>query len=277
MAAIAAGALLLAVLAAGIISNPPLILSVPLGIVAGVLLGLSLWRRSWELPLHIASAVLLAIVAWWTEHRVWWISLGSSLTILGTFWLALLRARQRTREAEVKADQLAVQVDRRISELFSLQELSYVLSESIQLDRVVDQVARYAARFLQADGAVVVLAEEGGQVLRVVAASGSREPPGSHRGRPGGRDTHGGSDWWQDGAVCGRGAAPGPGNHDGRPGSRRPKGRRVHHRGSLAPLNRSDQRVGRACQQPAVRDGSAKRRGVGDGVQRTGRGNCRCG
>jgi two-component system, NtrC family, sensor kinase len=176
MAAIAAGALLLAVLAAGIISNPPLILSVPLGIVAGVLLGLSLWRRSWELPLHIASAVLLAIVAWWTEHRVWWISLGSSLTILGTFWLALLRARQRTREAEVKADQLAVQVDRRISELFSLQELSYVLSESIQLDRVVDQVARYAARFLQADGAVVVLAEEGGQVLRVVAASGSLEP-----------------------------------------------------------------------------------------------------
>ena len=50
-------------------------------------------------------------------------------------------------------------MDRRISELFSLQELSYVLSQSIQLDRIADQVAKYAARFLQADGAIVVLAE----------------------------------------------------------------------------------------------------------------------
>jgi two-component system, NtrC family, sensor kinase len=106
---------------------------------------------------------------------VWWISLFAAVTILGTFWIALLRAHRRTREVETKADQLAVQVDRRISELFSLQELSYVLSESIQLDRVVDQVAKYAARFLQADGAVVVLVEMEGKVLRVVAASGTLE------------------------------------------------------------------------------------------------------
>ena len=44
--------------------------------------------------------------------------------------------------SEFKSDQLASQLDRRISELFSLQELSYVLSESIQLDRIVDQVAQ---------------------------------------------------------------------------------------------------------------------------------------
>ena len=66
-------------------------------------------------------------------------------------------------------------MDRRISELFSLQELSYVLSESIQLDRVVEQVAKYAARFLQADGAIVVLVEMEGRALRVVAASGNLE------------------------------------------------------------------------------------------------------
>ena len=66
-------------------------------------------------------------------------------------------------------------MDRRISELFSLQELSYVLSESIQLDRIVEQVAKYAARFLHADGAIVVLAE-GWQALRVVAATGTLAP-----------------------------------------------------------------------------------------------------
>jgi two-component system NtrC family sensor kinase len=40
---------------------------------------------------------------------------------------------------------------------------------------VVDQVAKYAARLLQADGAIVVLAELEGKVLRVVAASGVLE------------------------------------------------------------------------------------------------------
>ena len=88
----------------------------------------------------------------------------------GSFWVAIARGRRRLREPESKSDQLASQLDRRISELFSLQELSYVLSESIQLDRIVDQVAKYAARFLQADGAIVVLADdERGRRLRVVA------------------------------------------------------------------------------------------------------------
>ncbi len=49
-----------------------------------------------------------------------------------------------------------------------------MLSQSIQLDRIADHVAKYAARFLQADGAIVVLAE--GELLRVVAATGTLEP-----------------------------------------------------------------------------------------------------
>ncbi len=87
---------------------------------------------------------------------------------------ALRDARERARVAEAQRDDTAKQLDRRISELFSLQELSYVLSESIQLDRIADQVARYAARFLQAEGALVALADapESGR-LRVAAASGS--------------------------------------------------------------------------------------------------------
>ena len=115
------------------------------------------------------------MIAGWAVYRAWWIAGLAAASMLGVLWIALLRADRRSREAETKADQLAVQVDRRISELFSLQELSYVLSESIQLDRVVDQVARYAARFLQADGAVVALVEMEGRMMRVVSASGTLE------------------------------------------------------------------------------------------------------
>jgi PAS domain S-box-containing protein len=90
--------------------------------------------------------------------------------------VAVLRSRSQVKQAQAKADQLAIQLDRRISELFSLQELSYVLSESMQPDRIAEQVARYAARFLQADGALVALVEMEGRALRVVAASGSLVP-----------------------------------------------------------------------------------------------------
>jgi two-component system NtrC family sensor kinase len=164
--------LVAAVLLAGPLPRVPTVL---LTLVALTLVILSVWLREWELPIHLISAILLALAAWWLQERAGWISLFAGLCILGTFWAALVRSQRKTREAESKADQLAVQVDRRISELFSLQELSYVLSGSIQLDRVVDQVAKYAARFLQADGAIVTLAEKDGRMLRVVAGSGILE------------------------------------------------------------------------------------------------------
>jgi two-component system NtrC family sensor kinase len=174
VAALAAGSLLACVAIAAAIAAPPLVLTLGLGAAATLLL-LSSWRKEWEVPLHVVAAVLLGVVAWWAEDRVWWLALLAVISIFATFWIAVIRSRQRARDAETRADQLAVQVDRRISELFSLQELSYVLSESIQLDRVVDQVAKYAARFLQADGAIVVLVEMEGRALRVVAASGNLE------------------------------------------------------------------------------------------------------
>ncbi|HEU5171393.1 MAG TPA: ATP-binding protein [Gemmatimonadales bacterium] len=87
---------------------------------------------------------------------------------------AVQRIRARLRDAERRQDDAAKQLDRRISELFSLQELSYVLSESIHLDRIAEQVARYAGRFLQADGALLALAEDAeGRRLRIAAASGT--------------------------------------------------------------------------------------------------------
>lgn len=101
------------------------------------------------------------------------------LTCLATAGLLLLlglslRLEARALGAERRLEETAKQLDRRISELFSLQELSYVLSESMQLDRIVDQVARYAVRFLQAEGALVALADDAaGGRLRVAVAVGS--------------------------------------------------------------------------------------------------------
>lgn len=147
------------------------------GIVGGLIVLLAAWRREWEVPLHAIGATMLGVVVWVADERIWWLAVLAVLNISASFWVAISRGRRRLRDSEARTEQLASQLDRRISELFSLQELSYVLSESIQLDRIVDQVARYAGRFLQTDGAIVVLADDdAASVLRVVAASGTLEP-----------------------------------------------------------------------------------------------------
>jgi two-component system NtrC family sensor kinase len=146
--------------------------------VGGVAIcALTVWRERWDLPLHAIGASLLAVTAWQAAPGVWWVGGLASAAVALSFALAMIRARRRAREADSRSEQLATQLDRRISELFSLQELSYVLSESIQLDRIVDQVAKYAARFLQTDGAIVVLADdELGLRLRVTGATGTLKP-----------------------------------------------------------------------------------------------------
>ena len=172
-----AWALLLSALLGLLLGGFPGLVTLGFGVAAGLILLLAIWRREWEVPLHVIAATLLGLVALLANTRVWWLALIAVIAISGSFWVAIARGRRRLRESEVKCEQLASQLDRRISELFSLQELSYVLSESIQLDRIVDQVAKYAGRFLQADGAIVVLADdETGRRLRVAGASGSLEP-----------------------------------------------------------------------------------------------------
>jgi two-component system, NtrC family, sensor kinase len=174
MAAVAAAVLLACILAAAVWGSLPILPALILAASGALILLLARGYPEWEMALHGTAAALLGIVAWWSEDRIWWIAALSIITALLTFWIAAVRARDRTHEAQARSDQLATQVDHRISELFSLQELSYVLSQSIQLDRIADQVAKYAARFLQADGAIVVLAD--GEQLRVVAATGTLEP-----------------------------------------------------------------------------------------------------
>lgn len=79
----------------------------------------------------------------------------------------------RLAELQAERDDFARRLDRRINEIFSLQELSYVLSESLQTERIVEQVARFTARFLEAEGTLVTLSSEESAELRMAAAEGT--------------------------------------------------------------------------------------------------------
>src|SRR5919109_3909592 len=101
----------------------------------------------------------------------------------------LWRLRRRLVRSEYERRRAADELNRRLSELFSLQELSYVLSDSLELDRIVEQVVRYAVRFLDAQGALLALVGEApGDPLKVAAAEGTlsalrgRKIPGDDKG-----------------------------------------------------------------------------------------------
>src|SRR6266704_5815906 len=96
----------------------------------------------------------------------------AALALGGLGWSAVT-LRRRLVHSERERRRVADELNRRLSELFSLQELSYVLSESLELERIVEQVVRYAMRFLDARGALVALAieqESQTRQLRVAAA-----------------------------------------------------------------------------------------------------------
>lgn len=88
-------------------------------------------------------------------------------------WGLWLWERGRRSRSEQERRRATDELNRRLSELFSLQELSYILSESLQLDRIIEQVVRYAVRFLDARGALVALQGEGSEPIRVAAADGT--------------------------------------------------------------------------------------------------------
>ena len=108
------------------------------------------------LALAVAGAVLAAVAALavWDRRRV----------------------RRALAEAVADRDRTATELSRRLGELYSLQELTHVLSSSLRFDQVAADVARYATRFLDAGGGAVVLASEEGAPPRVVAAEGSLAP-----------------------------------------------------------------------------------------------------
>src|SRR5205814_6604069 len=106
-----------------------------------------------------------------------------------------LRLSRRLRHSERDRRRSADELNRRLSALFSLQELSYILSGSLQLDRIVEQVVRYAMRFLEAKGALVALAADGegpeGAGHRPLTVSAAEGTLGHLRGRTIGADDAG--------------------------------------------------------------------------------------
>src|SRR6267154_6464728 len=110
------------------------------------------------------------------QHALEFATIAIALILVGA-GLVVWRFRQQLLRSEQERRRAAEELNRRLSELFSLQELSYVLSESLELDRIVEQVVRYAMRFLDARGALVALASEGegagDRPLHVTAAEGT--------------------------------------------------------------------------------------------------------
>src|SRR5256712_6835944 len=107
------------------------------------------------------------------QHPLQFATIAIALIFAGAA-IVLWRLRQRLMRSEQERRRAAEELNRRLSELFSLQELSYVLSDSIELDRIVEQVVRYAVRFLDAQGALLALLGDGpDDPLRVAAAEGT--------------------------------------------------------------------------------------------------------
>src|SRR6266513_2629740 len=110
------------------------------------------------------------------QHALEFATIAIALIVVGA-GLVVWRFRQRLLWSEHERRRAADELNRRLSELFSLQELSYVLSESLELDRIVEQVVRYAVRFLDAQGALLaLLGDAPNDPLRVAAAEGTLTP-----------------------------------------------------------------------------------------------------
>ena len=107
-----------------------------------------------------------------------WLLLGAILgLVVATAGVLIWRLRARLVRSERERRRAAEELNRRLSELFSLQELSYVLSDSLELDRIVEQVVRYAVRFLDAQGALLALVGDApSDPLHIAAADGTLAP-----------------------------------------------------------------------------------------------------
>src|SRR5207249_10314102 len=104
------------------------------------------------------------------QHPLLFATIALAL-VLGGAGIALWRLWRRLMRSEQERRRAAEELNRRQSELVSLQELSYALSDSIELDRIVVQVVRYAVRFLAAPGALLARLGDGPGAPRRGAAT----------------------------------------------------------------------------------------------------------
>jgi two-component system NtrC family sensor kinase len=103
---------------------------------------------------------------------------GPLLALLGFAALAaagayLAGSRWARTHAAAALAQSNAELARRLRELFLLQEITYLLSESLEVERIAEQVARYLVRFLDAQGAMVALAGEAEGTVHIAAAEGT--------------------------------------------------------------------------------------------------------
>ena len=136
-------------------------------------LALLWYRAGWSASIIRSSVPFLVLFVWYAEAPLAPMILSLTLTVLVALSLTGARDQDEIKAAIRERETVAQQLDRRMNELFTLQELSYVLSESLQLDHIVDQVARYARRFLQADGSLVALSDAATGKLRILSAEGT--------------------------------------------------------------------------------------------------------
>ena len=82
----------------------------------------------------------------------------------------LLARRNRGAEPTAELAQARAEVSRRLADIFALQELSFVLSQSLQPKRIAEQMIGYLKRFTDVGGALVVLTTETGGTATFDAA-----------------------------------------------------------------------------------------------------------
>lgn len=157
--------------AAGVLATggaPPGALEAALLIAAVLGWSLAPARPNPLLPYAASLALAFAATAW-----VGWAGAVAGLvTLLGL--APELAAQERTLDRlQRERDELAHTVDRRINEIFSLQELSYVLAESLHSERIAERVTHFVTRFLNSEGAALALTAEDGRSLTVAAAEGT--------------------------------------------------------------------------------------------------------
>lgn len=163
---------LAAAIGSELVAEPRQSLTIALALGGATLAALGRERRSWHPQIQLAVS-FGALLLMGVSGRLAWLPGLAAMVTLGVVAWHLAEQRRRIRALDEERRALARQVDRRINEIFSLQELSYVLAESLQSERIAGQVARYVMRFLNAEGAAVVLLDEAAGGLTVATAEGS--------------------------------------------------------------------------------------------------------
>lgn len=89
---------------------------------------------------------------------------------IAAYWAG---ARWSRAQASAELARANADLASRMRELFLLQEITYLLSESLDPEHIADQVAAYLVRFSDSAGAMVVVREEPESRFRVAGARGS--------------------------------------------------------------------------------------------------------